>query len=339
MKFGIIGGGRWAEVHKKALESVGASLDTVLVASESSKHRLARDWGVRATTSMQSFLSYGTEAVIVASPNYLHAEHSIRCLEAGKHVLVEKPFATTLQDAKNMLEAAKRSNKILANGLEMREFGLFKRVKALIRAGEIGRPIHLNLHLWRRPYSVGSGGWKTDPEKLGSSTLEEPIHYLDLARWYLKDDCGEPSKLQAWANSRAGRDYLNENLDLRFEYPDKTQALISRSIAAYEHSIQLYVVGEKGSLKAEWQGKMDLDSSPSARLFLHNSGNRDLAALELPVEQKTGHAYDLPQQTKAFIKAIKTGSSPAASAEDGLASVALCLAVDESLKTQTAVML
>ncbi len=339
MKFGIIGGGRWAEVHKQALESLGETLDTVLVASEASKNRLERDWGLQATTNMQTFLSYGIEAVIVASPNYLHAEHSIRCLEAGKHVLVEKPFATTLKDAQAMIKAAKQSNKVLTNGLEMREFTLFKRVKELISEGKIGKPIHLNLHLWRRPYSAGSGGWKTDPEKLGSSTLEEPIHYLDLARWYLRDDCGEPTGLQAWANSREGRDYLNENLDIRFQYKDKTQALISRSIAAYEHSIRLYIVGEKGSLRAEWQGRMDLDKTPNARLFLHNSGNRDLAALELPVEQKTGHAYDLSEQTRAFIKAIKKGSSPAATAEDGLASVALSLAVDKSLKNQKAVLL
>lgn len=339
MKFGIIGAGRWAEVHKRALEQLGEKLDAVLVATEASKLRIERDWNVRATTQIQNFLSYGIEAVIVASPNYLHAEHSIACLNAGKHVLVEKPFATTLPDARNMLEAAQRSNKVLANGLEMREFTLFKRVKDLITAGEIGKPIHLHLHLWRRPYSTGSGGWKTDPEKLGSSTLEEPIHYLDLARWYLLEDCGEPQSLQAWANSRQDRDYLHENLDVRLSYATKTQAVISRSIAAFEHSISLYMVGEKGSLKAVWQGRMDLDRNPSARLFLHTSGDRDLAALELPVEQKTGHAYDLPRQTQRFITAIKQGSSPAASAEDGLASVKLSLAVDTSLAQGHAVLL
>lgn len=339
MLFGMIGAGRWAEVHKAALEQLGAKLSNVLVSSEASKKRVERDWGISASLDMQSFLGYGTEAVIVASPNYLHATHSISCLNAGKHVLVEKPFATNLEDASRMLEAAKAANKHLANGLEMRVFGLFAKVKELLDKGAIGKPLHLKLDLWRRPYSTGAGGWKTDPSKLGSSILEEPIHYLDLARWYLKDTCGEPTTVQAWSNSRPGRDYLHENLDIRLEYSDSTQALVTRSIAAAEHSITLQIVGELGSLRASWHGRMDLDKHPSARLYLHNSGNRDLAALELAVEQKTGHAYDLAKQTKAFIDAIKTGSSPAASAEDGYASVALCLAVDKSLQDTRAIRL
>ena len=129
MKVGMIGAGRWAEVHKKALEDAGADLESVLVSSEKSRKRVENEWGVRATTDLQKFLSYGSEAVIVVSPNYLHGEHATAALNAGKHVLVEKPMATNLQDCDQMVEAAKRSDKVLAVGLEMRVFTLFERVK------------------------------------------------------------------------------------------------------------------------------------------------------------------------------------------------------------------
>ena len=331
MKIGMMGAGHWAEVHKKALEEVGATLEAVLVSSDASCERVQREWGVRATTSMQAFLSHGSEAVIVVSPNYLHAEHSVAVLNAGKHVLIEKPMATNLEDCAQILEAAKRADKVVAVGLEMRVFTLFEQVKRILDAGEIGKPIHLKLDLWRRPYRAGAGGWKTDPQKLGSSILEEPIHYLDLARWYLLRTSGEPVSLQAWANSRTGRAYLNENLDVRLEYVDGTQALVTRSIAAFEHTIHLSIVGEKGSLRATWSGTMDLDKTPKAQLLVHKGHDRDIAAERISVEQNTGHAFDLPRQTLAFLEAVRNGVNPPATGEDGRASVALCLAVEQSL--------
>lgn len=337
MKIGLIGAGRWAEVHKTALEEVGASLETVLVSSEASRRRVEDEWKVHTTTDMAAFLGRNTEAVIVVSPNYLHAEHSVAALNASKHVLVEKPMATTVRDAEVMLAAAERAGKVLAVGLEMRVFTLFERVKRLLDRNAIGKPIHLKLDLWRRPYRSGAGGWKTDPAKLGSAILEEPVHYLDLARWYLLETGGEPVRVQAWANSRAEHDYLNENLDVRLEYADKTRALVTRSIAAFEHRIVLSIVGETGSLRAEWSGAMDLDENPKANLWLHASGDRDAPAEHLEVEQKTGHAFDVPRQTKAFIDAIRKGTDPPATGMDGLASVALSLAVERSLQAGSSV--
>ncbi len=332
MNIGLIGAGRWAEVHKAALEAHGAHLAAVLVSSPQTRARVSRDWQVEATTDMQEFLSQDIEAVIVVSPNYLHAKHSIACLRAGKHVLVEKPFATTLEDAKQMLQAANEANKVLVNGLEMRVFDLFARVKALLAEGAIAKVIHLKLDLWRRPYRTGAGGWKTDPQKMGSSILEEPVHYLDLARWYLLPGSGEAQAVQAWATSRSGREYLDENLDVRLEYADGSQALVTRSIAAYGHTVNLQMVGESGSLRAEWRGSMDMDTQPEISLWLHNSGDRDAPAQQLPVSQQSGHAFDVPRQTKAFLDTIQRGLPPVASAEDGLASVLLCLAVEDSLR-------
>lgn len=339
MNVSMIGGGHWARVHKRALDDLGVNVTGVLVSSEASRARLETEWGVVATTELQTLLQQPADAVIIVSPNYLHAEHSIAALRSGKHVLVEKPMATTLADATRMLDAAKNANKMLAVGLEMREFTLFKRVKQLLDDGVIGKPIHLKLDLWRRPYRQGAGGWKADPEKLGSSILEEPIHYLDLARWYLQNSSGEPQFLSASATSRAGRAYLHENLDVHLRYADGVQALLTRSIAAFEHRVTLQIVGEAGSLLAEWRGAFDLDTNPDVSLLLHTSGDRDQKAQRLIVPQQTGHAYDVPLQMKAFIHALESGGQPPATGEDGLASVKLSLAVEEALRTDTRVRL
>ncbi len=331
MKFGLIGAGRWAEVHKNALATLGAELTSVLVSSAASVQRVERDWGVPATNDMDSFLGADTEAIIVASPNYLHAEHAVASLTAGRHVLIEKPLAITLAGCDDIVAAAQRSGKVAAVGLEMRVFTLFVKVKELIAAGQIGKPLHLKLDLWRRPYRGGAGGWKSDPAKLGSSILEEPVHYLDLARWYLADSAGEPSSVRAWANSRSDHDDSWENLDILLELPG-ARAWVTRSIAAYGHHVYLELVGESGSLRASWEGSEDMDREPRQQLWLHRGDDRDAYAEAVSVPLG-GHAFDLAKQTAAFISAITSGSAPAASAVDGRASVVLCLAAEQSLRS------
>lgn len=327
-RIGLVGAGRWAEVHRRALTELGAELAGVAVAREESRARVEGDWGVPATTDLEAFLEWDTQAVIVASPNHLHAPHTLAALQAGKHVLVEKPMALRVEDCARMRAAAREAGTVLAVGLEMRTFTLFERVKRLLDEDAIGGPLHLALDLWRRPYGSGAGGWKADPEKIGSTILEEPIHYLDLTRWYL----GDPEQLRAWANDRPGREGDWQNLDVRLTFPGGAQALVTRSVAAFGHHVTLQLVGERGSLRALWWGRMDLDEQPFVRLELHRAGDREAPPELVDVPERTGHAFDVPRQTRAFLRAIAGEGAPAADGEDGERSVALCLAVEASLR-------
>jgi myo-inositol 2-dehydrogenase/D-chiro-inositol 1-dehydrogenase len=332
MKIGLIGAGRWGGVHKDALDELGVPVAGVLVSSEASAARVQSDWQLPVSTNMQQFLSWDIDAVIVVSPNYLHAQHSLAALEAGKHVLVEKPMALTAEDCTAMIDAAEAQKLVLAIGLEMRVFSLFAKVKHLLAEDVLGEPLHVQLDLTRRPYRTGAGGWKTDPAKLGNAILEEPIHYLDLARWYLEAH-GEPVSLQAWANSRAGRDMFNENLDIRLEYNTGAYAFITRSIAAFEHAVRLRVVTEHGSLLAHWYGSMDADTNPTVSLRYHYGSE-----LHVPnIDNKTGHAFDVPKQTEAFLAAIRGEREPLVSGTDGRAAVILCNAVVQSLEASSSV--
>jgi myo-inositol 2-dehydrogenase / D-chiro-inositol 1-dehydrogenase len=324
LRVGLIGAGRWAAVHRDALAPAGAELVAVATGSADSAARVQREWGVPATNDVRALLAHDLDAVIVASPNDLHAPHALAALAAGHHILVEKPMAISAVDARALeAAAARRPGQVLAVGHEMRVFVLFERVKALLDEGRLGTPVHLALALWRRPYRAGAGGWKSDPARLGSTILEEPVHYLDLARWYL----GEPREVHAWAASRPGRERHWENLDVRLVMHGGAQALVTRSIAAYGHSVDLRIVGSEGSLRASWSGTMDLDPEPRVSLTLHDAeGTR-----ELDVPQRTGHAHDVGRQTAAFVHAIRTGAPPPATSRDGRVAVELCLAVERSL--------
>jgi myo-inositol 2-dehydrogenase / D-chiro-inositol 1-dehydrogenase len=329
LRVGMIGAGRWAEVHRDALGRVGATLVVVATGREASAQRVREEWGVAATTSVDDLLAHDVEAVIVASPNDLHAEQAVAALAAGKHVLVEKPMAITAAGARRVAAAAAaRPDLVAAVGHEMRVFELFARVKALIASGRVGDPVHLALSLWRRPHRSGSGGWKSDPTRLGSTVLEEPVHYLDLARWYL----GEPREVTAWATSRPGHEAAWQNLDVRLRFEGGATALVTRSTAAYGHTIDLKLVGTTGALHASWAGEMDLDPAPVVGLTLHDE--RGTHALDVPSE--TGHAHDLWRQSAAFVAAVRTGARPPADAHDGLVAVELCLAVERALRAEAA---
>src|SRR5690554_749060 len=335
MRFGLIGGGRWAQVHRDALATAGAELAAVLVSSDASAERVRSGWGVHSFTDLAEFLSQEFDAVIVASPNYLHARHALAVLQSGRHVLIEKPMALTVEDCDRIVSAAAAADRVAAVGLEMRFFQLFERVKQLLGDGAIGAPLHLRVDLWRRPYRAGAGGWKSDPAKVGSTVLEEPIHYLDLARWYLAPVVGEPRELSAWATERPEGGTTWENLDVRLDFGE-AQALVTRSIAAWGHQVRLQIVGHDGALEASWRGEMDLDPHPEQSLTVKRGHAADAEVVRLHVPP-SGHAFDLPKQTAAFLAALRGEPSQLATAADGRASVALSLTVEQALRSGAAV--
>jgi predicted dehydrogenase len=125
--------------------------------------------------------------VIVATPNALHAPQAIACLEAGKHVLVEKPIAASLADARAMVGAAARSSAFLMVAHCWRFHERVRGLRARIAAGELGEVVKT------RGYGVHAGfgpsGWFTDPALAGGGALlDMGVHAIDTARFLL----GEP---------------------------------------------------------------------------------------------------------------------------------------------------
>lgn len=331
-RLGLIGAGRWGAAQRDAFASVGVPIHRVLVSSASSAQRVREAWQVEAVSDLDAFFAAsgdaaGLDAVVIASPNHLHARHALAAFDRGLHVLVEKPMALTVDDARAIVEASERAGRVLAVGHEIRTFAWAEAAATLIGDGELGTVRHLDLALWRRPYRAGSGGWKSDPAKVGSSILEEPIHYLDLARAWL----GPPEALQAFATSRAGHEGAWENLDVRL-FAGDAQASVRRSIAAWGHRIDLTIVGDDGAFRALWEGAMDADPAPRQAAWLHRGGDRDAPAEVVALREPSGHAHDLPRQARAFLDAIEGRGTPVAGGQDGLEAVRLCLEVERSLR-------
>jgi myo-inositol 2-dehydrogenase/D-chiro-inositol 1-dehydrogenase len=237
-------------------------------------------------------------------------------------VLLEKPMANTLADCDRIVAAAKRSKAQLSVGLQCRLSPQWGRIATLIAEGAIGQPQHVHVSLFRHPYRQGSGGWRYDKARVGSWILEEPVHFFDLALWYLARS-GRPVTVQAIG---AGQPGMQPTISVLLQFPDGATAAVNQILAGFEHHQTVEVVGEEGAVRATWSAATARSLTSATSLRLKRAGADDFEVL--PVEH-SGEVYELAKQAQATIVGFRCGK-PLVSAEDGRAAVAVCLAAEAS---------
>jgi myo-inositol 2-dehydrogenase/D-chiro-inositol 1-dehydrogenase len=248
-------------------------------------------------------------------------------LEAGKHLLLEKPMALTVAHCDEMIALARQKRKVLAVGHEMRLSVLWGKVKQLIADGAIGDPLYVLIELSRFPYRFGSEGWRFDIHRVGNWILEEPIHFFDLARWFLAG-FGEPVSVYARANSRQpDHPELQDNFATIVGFTGGAFAVITETLAAFEHHVTCKVSGTKGSVWARWSGPDARTTQPTFGLRYSDGARVE----EVRFEKSAGELFELEEEIAAMMRSVQTGALPVCTAEDGRWSVLLCLAAQESV--------
>ncbi len=330
VKIGLVGVGRWGQQHVAAIRRAeGAQLLALCANSVESATKATESWGLPCDTDYATFLTRPEiEAVVLASPNGLHYRMAKQALNAGKHVLVEKPMSFTRQECDELIGLAAEKGLTLFPGHEMRVFTLWNHFKALLAQGAIGQPCFGSVDLRRYPYSSGSGGWRRDPSQVGDWLLEEPIHYFDLMVWYMAQ---KPTRL--YAASSAGQPekvVWHENFSALLSFEDGSYVNITRTVASFHFRLQIRFTGSEGTLEGSWSAATDRSPDPVAHLTLLRFG--DAAPQEIEISQQTGHAFDLHLEIEAFVAAVR-GQPSILSGLDGRRAVYLCQAAAESLKS------
>jgi myo-inositol 2-dehydrogenase/D-chiro-inositol 1-dehydrogenase len=332
IRFGLIGFGAWGSHHARAIQKTAGAELTAIAAQSAETRRAAQAAHPKAAVydRYQALVERPDIDVIdLVLPSHLHHEIGKAALQSGKHLLLEKPMALTLAHCNELAALAEDVDRILAIGHEMRLASLWGKVKELIDGDAIGTPLYLLVELWRRPYRQGAGGWRYDLSRVGNWILEEPIHFFDLARWYLSA-VGEPASVYARANSRQpGHPELRDNFSAVLNFPEGVYAVISQTLCAFEHHQVVKVAGTKGSLWATWSGALDRDLHPTYGLKYHDGQT----VAEIPLARPTGEVYELDDEIAMMVRAVRDGGPVAASASDGKWSVALCLAAQRSVDT------
>jgi len=154
VKFGLIGFGAWGGCHANAIDvTEGAEIAAIAVRSEESQ-ATAREAYPNATVYgdyRELLANDELEAVDIVLPSYLHHEVAKAALEAGKHLLLEKPMTLTVADCRELVDLAQQNNVKLAVGHELRLSSLWARAKTLIDEGLIGDPQYVLVELSRKP--------------------------------------------------------------------------------------------------------------------------------------------------------------------------------------------
>ena len=141
----------------------------------------AEDFGVRFFERAQSLFE-AVDAVVVCSENRSHARDAISALERGVHVLCEKPIATTVEDARAMIQASESTGRQLRIAFPVRYLPAVIRAREVVRSGGVGRVLAVNA----TNHGQIPGGWFLDPAASGGgAVMDHTVHVADVLRWML----------------------------------------------------------------------------------------------------------------------------------------------------------
>ncbi|WP_332696033.1 Gfo/Idh/MocA family protein [Halalkalibacter lacteus] len=200
LRMGIIGAGGIAQGrHIPAYQQLSDSvvIEAVCDVNIGTAQAAAKEFGIEKVYSDYWDLFSEVDAVTICTPNKFHAEITIAALEAGVHVLCEKPMAMNTEECESMIEAADQSGKVLSIGFHYRFMKDSQAAKKVILKQEIGEPIVARAQALRRRKVPGWGVFTNKELQGGGSLIDWGCHFLDLSLWLL----GNPKPVEVMGKS------------------------------------------------------------------------------------------------------------------------------------------
>jgi predicted dehydrogenase len=181
----MVGTGMWAPRLAAAAERAGLQLVACFSRDEARRAEFAERFGCRAAASLaEAIEDPGVEGVVLATPNDVHEEQALACAERGRHVLVEKPIAESVEAGERMRRACDDAGVALMVGHAFRRLGAARRARELVDAGALGRVVLAEADM-SLPGSFKPGAWRAQRERnRGGPIMQLGIHHVDtLAYW------------------------------------------------------------------------------------------------------------------------------------------------------------
>jgi len=251
LKIGVIGAGGIA--RRKVIPAIQQSrnCEVVAVMNPSKSQEIAAQFGVSNAYASEADLLADPDvaAVYVASPVNVHATQVIAAARAGKHILCEKPFTLTLEEADRAIAACDEAHVVLQEGYMMKFHGAHQAIKKLIANGSVGKLVYMRAQLscW---YPAITGAWRQDPKLGGGGALYDmATHLYDLLEFF----AGPIKRLGCFTRSHV-QGYASEDLATTLlEFDNGAQATVDVSFCVPDEAAKtrLEVYGSEGSLLAE----------------------------------------------------------------------------------------
>ncbi|HEY6118331.1 MAG TPA: Gfo/Idh/MocA family oxidoreductase [Pyrinomonadaceae bacterium] len=259
MRFGLVGAGMIGQIRERSFKNL-PGCDFVGVA-DLDKDR-ARSLAISPQTHVfddfeQMLASDAVDAIIVSTPPQFHEEMGIAALEAGKHVLCEKPLSNSVAACRRMVETARTTGKTLATGFNQRYFPAIQFVKQTLDSGLIGELDHIRAFGGHTGLSEFKAAWMYDKKIMGGGALMDiGIHIIDLTR-YLLGDVAEVfgmASCDVWKLDRS-----EDNGFALMLSPQGKRAILQATWTewkGYRFYIEAY--GEKGMVRAFYAPMMNM---------------------------------------------------------------------------------
>ncbi len=326
IRIGILGSGFMGRTNAETITRYLPGAKLVAVAGGTRAPELAKAYGVEHEATPSALLARGDiDAVFISTPHAQHGEQAAEAARRGKHVLLDKPMATSVAECDAIIDAAKASgvNVMLMFGQRFRIVN--REAYRLIQEGALGRVTMI--HTW----SLNPGGlaslppWQSVPENLGT-LFGHGIHNIDQVRWFTGS---EVETVAARSQYEKGGNEVSTMAVLGLANGAMASVWVSWAVPSPgfpASGFSARVAGEKAIL--------DLDAYGC--LKIGQDGNWTVVAEQAPIDWKGKgmldparlEAYSL--QGREFLDSIRERRRPAITGEDGRAAVAVALAAYES---------
>jgi UDP-N-acetyl-2-amino-2-deoxyglucuronate dehydrogenase len=341
IRFAVLGAGVIGKVHAKALAELSevAALAVVVDTDLAKAQELAEEYGVEASDDLDAVLARegdgAVDAVTVCTPSGLHADLAVAVLEAGKHVVVEKPLDVSLAAADRVIDAEKRTGRTVAVISQHRFDPSTEKVLAAVQDGRLGTLTSaIASHAWWRGQSYyDSGDWRgTWALDGGGAIMNQTVHTVDL----LCATMGTPVEVFAYTACLAHeRIEVEDTAVAVVKFASGALGMIHGTTAAYpglEASLRVY--GSKGSAVI----------SDDELVFVHETRG-EAAEIGMPEgaaanqvtpedhvpKESLGRAHR--DQLADFVDAVTTGRAPRIGTTQARTALSVILALYESAST------
>ena len=325
--WGLIGASTIAAEHM--IGAIRAQAGHAVVALASGNAQRARTYadqqGIPAAYgSVESLLADpAVHAVYVSSTNDLHRSQVLAAAAAGKHVLCEKPLALNVEDALLMVAACRKAGVVMATNHHLRNAATHRKIRDLVRGGAIGKPLFARVfHAVHLPPHLQ--GWRLhQPQAGGGVILDITVHDVDTLRFILD---AEPVEAVGLAQSAAlARQGLEDGVMAVLRFDNGVLAQLHDAFTVKHAGTGIEIHGELGTVV----GRHVMTQQPVGDVVLRTAAGEQT----VPVE----HTDLYRRGVAAFCAAMRGDGCPAASAEDGVRSLAAAVAVAEACRTGRAV--
>ena len=210
MKVGLIGIGGMGFVHFNCYKKMADMEIAVADVRVDMAKEKVNDASINVYGSLTELLANeDVDFVDICTPSYLHAELTVAALNAGKHVLCEKPMSTSSEESAKMIEAAEKNGKLLMVAHVVRFMAPYVYLKSVIDSGELGKPVHLMLDRLSSTPMWSWENWMLDESKSGAVPMDLSIHDIDFIQYAL----GAPKSVSAvWYRPKDNNDYISSEL-------------------------------------------------------------------------------------------------------------------------------